>query len=478
MEFDDFTSKKQNVVIYDIDINEKGTRYNSFIADALEEAEIEKVEISSKTNESIETINKLTPQCDKTDYALAVSSGVICGLLDIFLVGKPGESAFGEITDKWYKDKVNKFCKLNGCSNLAELEEKYIVPYDQTTGGPAFKEILNMTPSNHHYKSLAHNPSLLGLFFSILDQFSSPHLSHFVSNGELITLVDSDSGFVLRGNNIITKFFCAFANWIGHLISDVSGSSSSKGRGMGLPSPLWTWSNDVIAIKRSLNIKVSSFEKQFNDLAMNMYLEGYDLRFQTAQGIPVFINEMVTRLFYAIRRLIQYLSSNKGNYSFKNMWKECEPFANASVKRMLTVAHGTFCVVDIADVLVRSVSKGGGYAFIYEMCIRLNVIGLGRFSISLIGEASRAVKKNKEISKEAFYQQRKAIIESYIDCLEKLSLQYNDQYLLTFVNDLKNSECLEIALEKSAKLSEQRGGNSLKTMDDIDSYFIGDKKDE
>ena len=34
-------------------------------------------------------------------------------------------------------------------------------------------------------------------------------------------------------------------------MSDVSGSSGSKGRGMGIPSPLWTWTNDIIAIKHT-----------------------------------------------------------------------------------------------------------------------------------------------------------------------------------------------------------------------------------
>lgn len=100
-------------------------------------------------------------------------------------------------------------------------------------------------------KSLGHNPTLLGLFFSILNQFSNT--SSFVADGELITLNNSDSNFELEGHNIPTKLFCGFVNWFGHIISDVSGSSTSKGRGMGIPSPIWAWTNDIIAIKRKLD---------------------------------------------------------------------------------------------------------------------------------------------------------------------------------------------------------------------------------
>ena len=62
----------------------------------------------------------------------------------------------------------------------------------------------------------------------------------------------------------------------------------------------------------------------------SLYMEGYDVRFQTAQAIPVFINEILVRLIYSVRRMIRYYSMiNKEERSFKRMLKECEPFSNA-----------------------------------------------------------------------------------------------------------------------------------------------------
>ena len=109
-----------------------------------------------------------------------------------------------------------------------------------------------------------------------------------------LSLQDADGKFELRGNSVPAKLFCGFVNWFGHLISDMSGASGSKGRGMGIPSPFWAWTNDIIVIKRQLNIPVSQFDNDINELALNIYKKGYDVRFQAAQAIPVFINEIIS----------------------------------------------------------------------------------------------------------------------------------------------------------------------------------------
>ena len=58
--------------------------YTSSIETALTQA---KKELKS-LNETIESVKALKPDCDTIDYALAASSGALCGLLDVFLIGK------------------------------------------------------------------------------------------------------------------------------------------------------------------------------------------------------------------------------------------------------------------------------------------------------------------------------------------------------------------------------------------------------
>ena len=473
------TNKYKSDIILDLNIDDDRFGFATSIDEALAQAEVELVVL----NETVESIKELKPQCDKLDYILAASSGALCGVIDIFLVGKPDESPLGDITDKWFANRTIDFAKLCGykgdknslSSAINFLEEKFKIPYDQSVGGGIFRELINLTPSNHHFKSLGHNPTLLGLFFSILNQFTNT--SDFVSNGELISLNNSDGKFELQGKNIPSKLFCGIANWIGHLISDVSGSSGSKGRGMGIPSPIWAWSNDVIAIKAKLNIPVTEFDKSVNELALKLFEKGYDVRFQTTQAIPVFINEMVVRLLYSIRRLIgYYISVPKKDRSWVLLWKSCEPFSNATVKRMLTVAHGTFCIIDIGDATIRGFEKEIGSFNVFEFVLRLNVVGVGRFAISLYGETKRAISYDHARESSDFAAKEITIVENYIEGLKILSAKYDDARLLTFIADFKKSDAYIKAFERSVQLAELRNVHAnriLKDKADIDRYFGG-----
>ena len=214
------TLKENKAVVLDLSVENDKFHFPTSISDALIDADNELHTLEEQLNETIETDKSSTPECDKYDYILSACSGALCGVIDVFLVGKPGESPLGEITDKWFANRTVDFAKLCGYKSENEslssaikfLEGKFKVPYDQSVGGGIFKELINLTPSNHHFKSLAHNPTILGLFFSILNQFTNT--SDFVSNGELITLTNSDSKFELKGNNITSKIFCGIANWI------------------------------------------------------------------------------------------------------------------------------------------------------------------------------------------------------------------------------------------------------------------------
>lgn len=470
-------------IFIDLTVENDGFGFSTSIADAMEKAEAELIAL----NETVDSIKALKPECDKLDYILAASSGALCGIIDIFLVGKPGESPLGDITDKWFAARTMDFAKL--ChpekknfdsldSALRFLEKEFKIPYDQTGLGDAGKAVFDLTAKNHHFKSLAHNPSLLGLFFSILDQFSNT--SHFVTDGQLISLQKAGEGWELQGDNIPSKLFCGFANWIGHLISDVSGSSSSasKGnRGTGLPSPFWTWTNDIIVIKAKLGLSVTETDKAINELALNIFEKGYDTRFQMAQAIPVFLNELLTRLVYGIRRLFRYFSETpRSERSFPRMWKKCEPFSNATVKRMLSVAHGTFCLVDVGDAVGRSFVAGGGTFNAVEFILRLNVVGVGRFAISLYGEARRTISYNHAKRESDFASREIVIVTNYIEGLKILTHQYNDSHLLTFISDFEKSDAYLRAFEKSVALAKLRNVSNNKILEsksDIDKYFGG-----
>lgn len=471
-------------MLLELDINQDRYAFASNIDEALADAELDLSSILTKIDENTRTLREITADCDHIDYILSACSGVLCGLVDIFLVGKPGESPVGKITDKWFKDRTVDFAKMCGwddtknnsaLSAIKYLEKKFKIPYDQTGAGDAGRRVFDLNPKNHHFKSLGHNPTLLGLFFSIIDQFANS--SHFVTGSELISLQEADGKWILQGNNSVSKIFCGFINWFGHLVSDVSGSSGSKGRGMGIPSPFWTWTNDIIALKKKMKIPVSEFDKSINELALEIFMKGYDIRFQAAQTIPVFINEMLVRTIYSIRRMVRYFNVvAKETRSFSLLWEACEPFTNATVKRMLTVAHGTFCLVDAGDALARGFISGGGNLNVAEFVMRLNIVGIGRFTISLYGEVTRGIQRDSLEEEMIILKREKLILTDYVEGLRYLSEIYDDKELLQFTKNLKESDMYIRAFEKTIILAEKRNVSKdkmLKNKSEIDLYFNG-----
>lgn len=320
--------------------------------------------VCSKENQELFYSDK----CDKYDYLTAVACGAIGGVVDIFFVGAPGDSALGNWTDDMADKAVITFAKKagwnpktgnerNANSAIGFLERSFKVNYDQRKPGDV-GNAFNIAPGTHHMMSPAHSPDIVGLFFSILNQFTST--SSFIADGQLIT-IKSDT-FELQGGNFLMKIMCGIANWFGHLISDVAGSSGAHGRGSGIVMPFY----ELFGL-----CKFGSFGNEKKDLAevaMQAFTNGYDFRFGMAQAIPVTVAELTIRLIWAIRRRFQ----------MKLPLKECIPsMKHQNLRIMLLIGHGTLCVMDIADAGIRS---GGNYLAFFT---RLNMVAWYRL-VSLV----------------------------------------------------------------------------------------------
>jgi hypothetical protein len=366
------------------------------------------------------------PKCDAVDYALAALSGTIAGIIDVFFVGMPGDSKIGEWTDKeaenfickkaeklWDKNnelkekivqkakeegkekkEIARLLKENGYISAFDrkysgkegkpdrpqsvsewikfLESAYSVPYDETQ----FKKFtdyegnskIELTPANHHFLSLAHRPDLIGLIFSIIDQFF-PEKTSFVVNGKIkqYTSIKVNSDAKLRGEGFVAKLFSGIVNWFNHCISDFCGSSTASGRGAGLANPGYGILAffDVGSIPDSKNkgrnmtiaelacevYQASNRTIEKRDIHGNVEQikkESYDLRHGIAMMIPVMINDVVVRLFFAIRR----------HFFMGIPLKECLAIDVKIVKRqpelrrMFLISYGVLCIFDDADAVV------------------------------------------------------------------------------------------------------------------------------
>ncbi len=375
---------------------------------------MKKVMIENNT----ETRNLLTTndKCDWIDYLIAVGCGTVGGLIDIFLVGAPGDSKLQNWTDEQVNKAIYGFAKITGWKPasketddishaIAALQRKYKVNYDQSVGDAA-SSVFGLTPDNHHMKSLGHSPDVIGLFFSILNQFSST--STFFVDGRLMTM--DTPHFELRGNTFISKIFFGFVNWFGHLASDFAGSSTSKGRGAGIVMPFFELFNAC----NFGNVSIDGEKGTVSDLAIKVYENGYDARFGITQSIPVVITDLCIRFAWAMRRRFQ----------FKCEIKDCIPMRRyMDLRVMLLVGTGTLCTIDAVDAGVKS---GGNSVAFFS---RINMVGWCKLiNMALIEVCIRiGINADFEAQVEAFRRVNQAL-ELYLTELKNVDLdKYNSE---------------------------------------------------
>lgn len=338
---------------------------------------------------------------EKQDYVLATSCGAIAGLIDVIFVGNPNESlllkATDDLADKyvvkaaqffWKNDKrtVGKSKKmpteLDKC--ISYLEQAFPVNYDARYAkdlNVADGVLEHMKPGNHHMLSLSHSPDPIGLVFSIIDQFSNKNDASFWDKGQIIRVVPNKSSKnpypYFYGSDNPSRLFCGFINWIGHLASDMVGSSSTRkpeknSRGSGIAIPFYSLSQAF---------DWGDFNgDSFAELMTKVYEEGYDFRFGIATALPVVINELLTRTVWTIR---QRFIKKKG-------WKDCLPSnKDGDFRLFLLVASTSFELVDCADATIRSVNVKSGVEFNWVgFFSNVNLIGITRLSGLVLRECT------------------------------------------------------------------------------------------
>lgn len=368
-------------------------------------------------------------KCDKYDYMTAAVCGVVSGLVDAFLVGSPGNSVLGNWTDTQVDKCVMNFAKMNGwndngksSSAIGFLENHFRVNYDQRHGGDV-GGLFNMSTKNHHMKSLAHSPSPMGLFFSVLNQFTGT--ATFAANGKLVTI---SSDYELVGGNFISKLFCGVANWFGHLMSDIAGSSGATGRGSGIVMPFY----EVFNFCTFGNFNPGGARMDLAQLATRAFEQGYDARFAGAMAIPVILCDLSIRLIWSLRR-----------YFGKHLpLKECMPTSvHDDLRVMLLVGNGALCLVDAADAIIHSILAGGNPLAGF---MQINLIAWGKFICLAIKEVCIRVGLSLGVQRqlEALKREEAALNEylAELEMIDKEAFKRETQAYNDMVSKLWDAE--------------------------------------
>lgn len=338
---------------------------------------------------------------EKTDFLLAASCGIVAGIIDVIFVGDPGNSMLQAVADKGTDQFVIRAARFfydfdkrpkqkpkkkpdDLLKSISYLEQAFPVNYDARfakdlkVDGDVLKD---MAPKNHHLKSLAHSPDIIGLIFSIIDQYNSAGKASFIDRGKLIRAVPDRKSKneypYFYGSDHTSKFFCGFVNWFGHLLSDMVGSSSSRqpgkeGRGMGIPVPFF---------ELSQLLDSGDFDgNAFAQAMCKVYEEGYDFRFGVGAALPVVIEELFLRCVWTLRQRFYY----------RKAWTESLPSSkNSDFRFLLLISTATFNIVDSVDASVRAVNLKNGVTWNWlGFLSRLNYIGLTRMAGLIVKECA------------------------------------------------------------------------------------------
>lgn len=367
-------------------------------------------------------IKMLSSRADKLDYCVAAASGILCSMLDILLVGDFKLERGRAIASDKVDALVDKTASLlgykgdKGKGSVRFLEERFSIPSDGNIadfGGGL----------QHHLRDFAHHPTIVGLIFSLLTQFSGVSYGTDV-NGPFKSVPVSDKSKVLIGENIPEKLFKGTVVWFFHLVSDMAGSSSTAGisGGTGIPGPILSLAKELSVLPIFKNIIVGDnslsvfLSKVFNGTIFAKHDENgkiikgsivkFDLRGELGslveigrQALPVVANEFIVRAFYFVRRLALSIKKMKltsiEDFRLKNIdWESVKPFGNPTIDRMITISSAVFSTIDIADAVLSQ-----------KYFVAVNYVGVGRFLVAIGSEVSnylkvRDVKRIKQMYEE------------------------------------------------------------------------------
>lgn len=442
-------------------------------------------DLSARKDEIECKLQKYINTADKVDYAIAVASGVVCGIFDSLFVGEFSPTSQNiDLSHRQINEFIQKTAEKSGYKGqrldgaIKHLEDTYRVAQDNTWNGAN----IGVSAKEHHLADFAHHPTPLGLVSSIIVQFL--RVGFFVNNeGEIHVLpVKTDPAELIKtwipvvitgicnwlaviavsgieeaegaeiskpikgiihliaSSPLLIEILKTAHNWAGHIVSDLGGSKNTAGGGMGIPGIFLSLAYEISSLPGLKNTGLPDiindlYAKHKQDFRHELPL----LKIVGKQALVVAINEAIVRTFYFVRRLAEQI---KEKHELKNLdWESIIPFDNRTILRMTTISSATFTVTDLIDAGVRgAVESAGNWAiFATKFASRVNYVGLGRLAVSVIAEVKSqqeelAFLRENRIVTEQLSAEKISELLSYRNTMQTIVEEYLAEDLEAFLN--------------------------------------------
>lgn len=439
-------------------------------------------QLNAALNDVSTELERYTNRADKADYALAICSGILAGVIDSVFVGETiitdGDIA---LSHQQVNNFIQQYASARGFprerlkDSIGDLEQAFKVAQDNVWKGAG----IGVSAKNHHLADLAHHPTPLGLVSAIIVQFlrigtfvNRDGEWHFISvETSVQDMIETLTPAIISGvlnwlaflaekkyekeeekelpaglrrlihvaasaPLIIELAKCA-DNWFGHLVSDMGGSKNTAGAGMGVPgmfvSLLYEFASLPVLRNTNLPLIVNDlYEKQKIDLRHELSL----CKAAGKQIIPVAFNEIYIRLSYFAINLAVQLEQNNHDLS-KVDWNHIIPIRNRTVDRMLMIASMTFNVADTADAAMHAALESGGNWVLFSgrFVARYNYVGAGRAALAIVKEISNEKKETQLIHEKMILSEAKADI--FLNQLQQFKAELEEKVTEYLAEDIE-----------------------------------------
>lgn len=443
------------------------------------------------------TYDECVLENEKFYYSLAAASGIITSSISSLNLGEKLQNIEDSDNKKDLKPIIIKIAKLLGYkkSDIAGASN-YIV-------NNTLSEIQQDSKGKELLIALSEHPSIAGLIFSIISQYSGK--SHVLSNSGKISSKELPKHYCI-GESHYEKIMCGFYYWMFSIIASGAAKRMESSKKVGIPQKLLKLFVEVSdsEIAKKIPLNYAAAEEEFSSwllILINGVHSASKNREESSENnrwdnlinlvsdlskdaFPVLINEGIVRSVYIL--LNAYSTIKKCECRSIKELKSIPASDLISgderiLSNMLLISSACFAGVNVAEATLKAIKdkKVDKRKFTQAFISEINIIGLGRFVFACIENVQyrndniqillqRIFKQNKQANNNEQVEYDAHSFDSLsLDALQARMLYCLENFAVQ--NDIKRTSKPEIAERKQHWLDEWKM-NILRNVGCPESY--------